>query len=140
MNSTFVSYLRSLRPDQLKRIRHAWKLGSVRIEIDHSPLMGWTRYQRLPRLIMTGVFAIHAQTGLTNFIPAICQHLEEATLEKALHGNLENLEGLIRQWVKWIPNQTGLNHTRLLLDLCNWDHPKRITQKRWTREFKREKS
>jgi hypothetical protein len=137
MASTFVTYLKSLRPDQLKRIRHAWKSGSERIETDHPSIMGWTRYQRLPRLFTSGIFADHPETGLTSLIAAIREQLEETMLTKVLQLNLENLEGVIRRWGKLIPKQTGLNHTRLLLDLCNWDHPKRITQKRWIREFKR---
>jgi CRISPR-associated protein Cse1 (CRISPR_cse1)/CRISPR-associated protein Cse2 (CRISPR_cse2) len=137
MTGAFVTYLKSLRPDQLKRIRHAWKSGSDQIETDHPAIMGWTRYQRLPRLFTSGLFASHPQTGSTSLIAAIREQLEETMLTKVLQLSLENLEEVIRRWGKLIPLQTELNHARLLLDLCNWDHPKRITQKRWIREFNR---
>ncbi len=132
---SYITYLQSLRPDQLKQIRAAWRVGARRIEEAHPAIAGWTRHRPLPHLIAAGVFSSHPRIGMTPLVVAVRDRVREKALHHALEGSLAHLEDVLREWVRFVPDQTALDCDRLFRDLCGWDHPKRPVQDRWRREF-----
>jgi CRISPR-associated protein Cse1 (CRISPR_cse1)/CRISPR-associated protein Cse2 (CRISPR_cse2) len=138
IRSAFITYLQTLRPDQIKRIRAAWKTRIDRLEQAHPALFGWTRTQRLPRLVVAGVYALHPSGGSTTLISAIGTRLRETDIQPILAADLEHLADTLRIWSQWIPQDTAFNHARLLADLSSWEHPKRLVQRRWRQEYQRE--
>lgn len=148
----FVEYLQTLVEDRgaLAALRrglgrpagHAPEMYPYIIPRLHGRM---SRLEEEAHFLVASLFAFHAasttQGNLGDHLAATIRNEKarqaiERRFVALLNAHPEDLGQLLRHTISFLKSQEQpVNWSQLLLDLCAWNHPDRLVQRRWARAF-----